>query len=240
MKISRTAWNGYIKKLAAVQSKAAGLMQKFIDTHGIDNTDAIIRYAYTLTKRYGTAAASLACEMYDAIAAAQGAAVRAAEPAETLGYAETAVVVAGARKQSAQMIAPAVSRMVKQAAADTTTRNAIRDGAEWAWIPSGDTCAFCLTLASRGWQRASRNTLKGNHAEHIHANCDCNFCIRFSRDLNVEGYNPDALLDRYYSADGATPTEKINSLRREMYENNKDAINAQKRENYARNKETDK
>lgn len=49
-----------------------------------------------------------------------------------------------------------VSRLVKRAGADTTLKNAQRDGAEFAWVPHGDSCAFCLTLASRGWQRASQ------------------------------------------------------------------------------------
>jgi hypothetical protein len=53
----------------------------------------------------------------------------------------------------------------------------------------------------------------------------------------VAGYDPDALLDRYYNADGDTPTDKINSLRREIYAKNKDTINAQKRA--ARAKMTD-
>ncbi|MBR4692904.1 MAG: hypothetical protein IKP17_09110 [Oscillospiraceae bacterium] len=38
-------------------------------------------------------------------------------------------------------------------------------------MPSGDTCAFCITLASRGWQKAGREAIKGGHAEHIHNNC---------------------------------------------------------------------
>ena len=57
----------------------------------------------------------------------------------------------------------AVGRLVKQAGADTTPQNALRVGAEFAWVPSGDTCAFCITLASRGWQRASRKAVKGGH-----------------------------------------------------------------------------
>ena len=44
-------------------------------------------------------------------------------------------------------------------------KNALRDGAEFAWVPNGDTCAFCMTLASRGWQRASKRAIKNGHAE---------------------------------------------------------------------------
>ena len=77
-----------------------------------------------------------------------------------------------ATKDSPPELQQGVSRMVKQAGADTTQKNAIRDGAEWAWVPHGDACPFCRMLASNGWQIASKNLLKKGHAQHIHANAD--------------------------------------------------------------------
>ena len=89
-----------------------------------------------------------------------------AEAAETATYNETAKAINGAAKtNSGKEVSGVVDRLVKRAGVDTTMKNAIRDGAEWAWIPSGDTCAFCLTLASRGWQPASADALKGGHAD---------------------------------------------------------------------------
>jgi hypothetical protein len=35
--------------------------------------------------------------------------------------------------------------------------------------------------------------------------------------MNVEGYDPKAYQKMYYSAEGRTPTDKINSMRREFY-----------------------
>lgn len=118
-----------------------------------------------------------------------------------------------------------VSRLVKRAGADTTLKNAVRDGAEWAWAPHGDTCPFCITLASNGWQKASSKVLKGGHAEHIHANCDCEFAIRFDHSTTVAGYDPEKYL-RQYRAAGSD----VNAMRRIDYAARKDAINAQKRE----------
>ncbi len=129
----------------------------------------------------------------------------------------------------AETVSGSVARLVKRTAADTTLQNARRDGAEFAWIPHGDTCAFCLALASRGWQNVSAKTLKKGHAEHIHANCDCNYAVRFDENSGVAGYDPDALLEQYYAAEGGTPQEKINAMRRAQYEKNKDKINKQKR-----------
>lgn len=121
-----------------------------------------------------------------------------------------------------------VSRLVKQAGADTTLKNAIRDGAEWAWVPHGDTCPFCITLASNGWQRASKKALKGDHAQHIHAHCDCEYVIRFDSSTTVDGYDPDKYLEQYYAYGG-----DINAMRRTQYARDRDAINAQKRAAYA-------
>lgn len=124
-----------------------------------------------------------------------------------------------------------VSRLVKQAGADTTLKNAIRDGAEWAWVPHGDTCPFCITLASNGWQRASKKALKGDHAQHIHAHCDCEYAIRFDSRTTVAGYDPDKYLEQYYAYGG-----DINAMRRAQYASNKGKINAQKRAAYAARK----
>ena len=104
--------------------------------------------------------------MYDAVASASRVNVPEAEPAPTPEYGEVAKAVNGTVKNSSERQIPrTVGRLVKRTGADTTLKNAQRDGAQFAWIPSGDTCAFCLTLASRGWQNMSDKALKNGHAE---------------------------------------------------------------------------
>ncbi len=112
-------------------------------------------------------------------------------------------------------------------------KNARRDGAQFAWVPHGDTCAFCITLASRGWQYMSEAALKGDHADHIHANCDCEYAIRFDHSSTIAGYDPDKYLAMYKGAKGNSSQAKLNVLRREHYVENRDKINAQKRAAYA-------
>ena len=116
-------------------------------------------------------------------------------------------------------------------------QNAVRDGAEWAWVPSGDSCAFCIALASRGWETASQKALKGNHAQHIHANCDCTYAIRFDGASKYESYNPAKYKEIYDNASDGNSQAKINAIRREQYKLNKDEINASKRINYESLKE---
>ena len=227
MKLAAQTWSEYVARLARLNQRAGQLMADYIAAHGTGDTDALIAYAHALVTKYGEGSAELACQMYDALAAAARAGVPAAEPAQTAAYSEVARMVQ-ATKASLPQIQQGVSRLVRRAGADTTLKNALRDGAEFAWIPQGDTCAFCLTLASRGWQKASQAAIKGGHAEHIHANCDCEYAIRFDGRSTVAGYDPDKYL-RQYRAAGSD----VNALRRVNYAKNRERINAQKRAAYA-------
>lgn len=228
MQITANAWNEYITRLSRLNQKAGQLMREYIDTHGTESTDDLIAYAYGLVTKYGEGSAELACQMYDAMAEAANAGVPAAEPAEPADYGEVARMVNATKNQNPANLPNGVSRLVKRAGADTTLKNAVRDGAEWAWVPHGDTCPFCITLASNGWQKASSKVLKGGHAEHIHANCDCEFAIRFDHNTTVAGYDPEKYLAQYNAAGG-----DINKMRRVNYAANKERINAQKRAAYA-------
>lgn len=231
MQITANAWNEYITRLSRLNRKAGQLMRQYIDTHGTGDADALITYAAALVTKYGEGSAELACQMYDALAEAANAGVPAAEPAEPADYGEVARMVNATKSQNPANLPNGVSRLVKRAGADTTLKNAVRDGAEWAWVPHGDTCPFCITLASNGWQKARSKVLKGGHAEHIHANCDCEFAIRFDHNTTVAGYDPGKYLAQYNAAGG-----DINKMRRVNYAANKERINAQKRAAYAARK----
>ena len=244
-RITSKAWRNYISILRRVSDRASNEMRARIVQLSaqyeagtitlVEYENAVIDYAYALATKYGEAAGAAACEMYDAIAELQGATVPPAVPAQTATMGETAKAVKGTMKTgNPNIVSDATGRLVKMVGVDTMMQNALRDGAEWAWIPMGDTCAFCLTLASRGWQRASKSAIKNGHAEHIHANCDCTYAVRFNSNLSVEGYDPDKYLEMYEDADGNTPEERINALRRKFYADNKEIINEQKRSAYAK------
>jgi hypothetical protein len=241
MTVSADAWLDFIDALKKVNTKAGNMIQSRLiqlgGAAGLTDVKGFMDYAYAVASRYGEAAAAIACEMYDAVAAASGVAVPAAEPASTATYGEVAKAVNGTLKYgNDEIIQAAIVRLVKMASVDTTMQNALRDGAEWAWIPHGDTCAFCITLASRGWQKASKEAIKDGHAEHIHANCDCTYAIRFGNDTKYAGYDPGRYLRIYDNAEGYGK-EKINSMRRDFYAQNREEINAQKRSAYEKRKE---
>lgn len=232
--IPRRAWNTYIEKLAKVNKAAADRMSEWIQMNGVSDMDACIEYAYSLSTAYGEAAATLACQMYDYTAKLQRANVPPAMPAETANYYEVSSACVAIEDQMNDSVIPsAVARYVKRAAADTMLKNAERDGAEFAWIPNGDTCAFCIMLASNGWQRVSKKTLKKGHAEHIHNNCNCEYSVRFDSS-GVNGYDPseykrtyddastEGAGEKYIGADGKEHVRtqwqaRLNSMRRETY-----------------------
>ena len=240
MTISDRIWNRYIEGLKKIDKEAGRKMFAYLAKNewfrNRRTMQAAIDYAFALATAYGEAATSLACEMYDAVAYASGVGAAPAMPAKTATYEEVAIAMTGTRSNP-NLMANAVGRLVKMAGADTTLYNAMRDGAQFAWIPAGDTCAFCITLASRGWQYMSKKALKNGHAEHIHANCDCTYAIRFSDRDKVAGYNPEVYEAQYYGADGNTPKQRINAMRREAYAKNREKIRAQKRSAYAKRKE---
>ena len=246
MIISDATWKTqYIGRLRAINDAAADKIRKYLEKHVIvtlQDWNALIDFAFGVSTKYGEAAGTIACEFYDAVAAASGVVVPAATPAATASYSEVAKSIRGTGKSGdIELMSGAISRLVKLASVDTTMHNAIRDSTEWAWIPSGDSCAFCIALASRGWQRASKKALKNGHAEHVHANCDCNYAVRFSPDDDImEWYDPEEYRNVYYNAEGKKPEDKINSLRRGFYAENKDKINAQKRAAYAQRIEREK
>ena len=250
MQISEKIWDEYIQKLNAIDTEAAERMRRFLAERDWWSSEQAqqetIDFAFLLAQEYGLAAGALTAEMYDAIIDLsyrrypQDMTKKRppdAEIAPTATYTETATAVAGAAKdQNPEVVASAVSRLAKQVSVDTMAQNAIRDGAQWAWIPRGDTCAFCIMLASNGWQNAGKSALKNGHAQHVHANCDCTYAVRFTDKMDVAGYDPQAYLDFYNSGSG-TPEDKLNNMRRIMYEQNKEKINEQKRSAYAKRQE---
>lgn len=263
MQISRKSIDSYVKRMRQLNDKAYNSMLEFIDKNGIEDVNALIEYAHALATKYGEGASELACMMYDEMARKSKAPVKRAIPAQTATYGETAKAIHGSLKQSptGQKLGSVVARMVKQAGADTTLQNAQRDGAYFAWVPVGETCAYCTMLGAIGWQKAGKTTLNGDHAEHIHANCDCQYVIDFKGDATIEGYEPnrikDTIMKQAYGKDwkdhdfeadflrnnarkasygGRT---ELNAMRRLEYKQHADSINERKREEYRLRQESE-
>jgi hypothetical protein len=252
MKISRSVWTRYIRSLRAINDAAANDIEKWLRTYAsedgvirydwiLSSTDylneSFIDYCYEITKKYGDAEAAISAQMYDALAELEGALVPPAELAPSATYHEVAKTVNGVLKTSYntdEMIG-AVTRLVKKAGCDTTLKNAYRDRAEFAWIPSGDSCAFCMALASNGWVNVSARKIKKGypHAEHIHSNCDCTYAIRFNRDTDIAGYDPDRYNKVFEVAEDRATDEGYDVTYGVHRNFDRDNINAVRRMQYA-------
>lgn len=240
MIVTGVALAKYRNKLSAINNKAAELVQQYMLEHNFDIDDAFLSFANEIVAKYGEAAGALSAQFYDELheywakISGAGVKIKAAEIADLPTQAEVAKTIYGTMTDTAIKIPGSVSRLVKRVAEDTTLKNAIRDGAEFAWIPAGDTCSFCIMLASNGWQTASDKALKGGHAEHIHSNCDCTYTIRFDDDMSFADYDPDVYLEMYENADGNSWQEKVRAMDREKYKANADEIRERKRIEYAK------
>jgi len=241
IEISEEVWQAYTNKLYKVSATAGKKMEEYILAHGLEDRDGLINFAYGLVTKYSEATSALAAQMYDDIAAAENAFTLSAETIATPSYHEVAKTVNGTLKKSKneRSMGGAIQYLVKRCGADTTLHNALRDSAQFAWIPGpGETCAFCRILASNGWRNMSKKALKNGHAEHIHANCRCTYAIRFSEQTDIAGYDPDKYYQEYLDAG-----RDVNTMRTDMYASNEELaekIKAQKREAYAKRKALEK
>lgn len=96
-----------------------------------------------------------------------------------------------------QAVGAMVYDQVKRLSNRTVSQNCVRDGVRYARVPVGrETCGFCLMLASRGFVYESERS--AGELNHYHTHCDCKVIPGFD-GMEVEGYDPDALMDVYES-----------------------------------------
>ena len=84
MIIPESTWTRYIDTLSAINRTAGRKFAAYLNAHETASTagrKAALDYAAALVEKYGESAAAMACEMYDAVAAASGTVLPAAEPA---------------------------------------------------------------------------------------------------------------------------------------------------------------
>ena len=74
-------------------------------------------------------------------------------------------------------------------------------GGKWCRVPVGDTCAWCLMLASNGAWYKSKETALGTSPDHYHSDCNC-VAVYHADAESVKGYEKLAKYkEMYYTAD---------------------------------------
>lgn len=165
-----------------------------------------------LTAAYGDVAAAVSADFYDNLRQRSGA------PGRFTALLADPVPAAQAQARARWAIGPLFSsspdpsaalgrlevetdRMTLQPGRDTIGQSAARDPARprWARVPQGaKTCAFCLTMASRGPVYQSEQSAGGG--TDWHGGCDCTATPVWDADPLPDGYDPDALYSDYAEA----------------------------------------
>lgn len=102
-----------------------------------------------------------------------------------------------------------LNNMVMTSIRETGTANLWRDyerglaPGRWARVPVGETCAWCIMLASQGAWYLSEQSALGSEPGHYHSDCDC--VAVFHADANdISGYTDLMTYKQmYYDAENA-------------------------------------
>ena len=220
MQVPRSAYDGLTDAINDLSGKSRELfdarfrdgLSAFLDAGGAvppENVAALREFAIGLLDDVGGAAAEVAysygAEFYDAArAAAVGSPLHAspappnphaANEAAVKGMIET-VAKTGQVEPFAAACAARVDYVARKSCGDAVVQCAAKDPRKprFARVPQGgETCRFCIMLASRGAVYLTEH--KAGAVNHYHANCDCKVVPDFGD--GIEGYDPDEWHDKW-------------------------------------------
>lgn len=195
----------YNDKLSAVRSEAGNYFKKLARAEDLmklgeeARKKAIYHAAVDAVNSFTDAAGSAACDFFDAhVTGAQPSSIapqpwfikrRLYENIEK--YAKTHKL---GDDEFMRLLAEEVGGEVVQHANRTTIHNAVKNNLCYARVPFGNSCAFCLMLASRGFVYHSATTA-GEDKGHYHAHCRCKI-VAGKKDTKIGDHNPEKLNQR--------------------------------------------
>lgn len=110
----------------------------------------------------------------------------------------------------------------------------------WARVPIGDTCAWCIMLASQGAWYVSEESALGKEAGHYHDSCDCVAVYHADPDSIPNYSNLMQYKQMYYDAENARIANRDGTQEYDVeLQERIDSARARHREQY-RDGETDK
>lgn len=241
MQVPRSAYDGLTDAINDLSGKSRELfdarfrdgLSAFLDAGGAvppENVAALREFAIGLLDDVGGAAAEVAysygAEFYDAARAAAVGSPLHASPAPPNPHAANEAAVKGmietvAKTGQVELFAAAcaarVDYVARKSCGDAVVRCAAKDPRKprFARVPQGgETCRFCLMLASRGAVYLTEH--KAGAVNHYHANCDCKVVPDFGD--GIEGYDPDEWYDKWKHPEKHPEIrEARNARRRELY-----------------------
>lgn len=213
MRLTKARQARYRQQIADLERAAASYMEAYIDAFRESRPDASvaeIRDATILAiddalNAFGEQASQVAAELFDEVCAKEGIdaefeAVDAIDPEmvdQGVRY-RARELVSGNDGKFKRDIADLTRFYVKRSAFESLAKSCDRNGIRYARVPSGtETCAFCFMLSSRGFVYHSELTAKGRNLHGMHKHCDCIIVPGIPGETVIEGYDPDAMYDRW-------------------------------------------
>ncbi len=202
------AFSDMTKKL---QDKAVA---DFLERVDADMTvDEVMDAAREVAYKYRMLGSELGAQWYDLCAELAGVDVDAAD-LDVIDEDALARRAANVARSQAAQINPVESftaflqAQIAEEIRTTGMMNLDRDyergtrGARWARVPVGETCAWCLMLASNGtWYKSEKSALFGEHGDRYHANCNC-VAVYYADAEQIAGYSSIyRYKEMYYEAD---------------------------------------
>jgi len=168
--------------------------------------DALLEVVPILVREYGDLASIAAAEWYEQVHPSSYLAltVDGADAARVQGAVRYHAGALFSEDQAKALagLQGSVQRFVAYSGRQTVARNVALDPLRprFARVPSGPvTCAFCSLMASRGFVYVTKET--AGLTDEFHNDCDCQIVAQWDRDsAHIEGYDPDAMYDRYLVA----------------------------------------
>lgn len=212
--IPRAAVDEFTRQLNLVSESMRGKLTEQlvqIDFSAPGAIDVVKDLMQTYCGAATDASALLAAQFYDAareysIGDGMGAVADSQRVPEATDIATTGIVDDSKTAQSIiDQLTARLDYETKRAAGDCVFYNGSNDPAapHYARIPAGsETCQFCLMLASRGFVYSSAKS--AGELDHYHANCDCRVTPGWGSNPKVEGYDPEAIYDKWQEEMTAT------------------------------------
>ena len=216
------------RNIRALVLAELAVLWRALDTQDADGTrDALLEAVPLLVAAYGEVAATVAADFYDELRDAARVAGRfSAIPVGGFDVEELAGQIrwsvgplySGNPDPAAALgrLELQVDEFTLQQGRETIAASASRDPAKprWARVPMGDTCKWCITLASRG--PVYRSAESAGDGRKFHGKCDCQATPIWPNDPLPEGYDPDALYQQYRDAREAAGTGRLKPILAEM------------------------
>ena len=204
-----------VKAFSEVTSKLQdAAVSEFLERIDSDMAvEEIMEQAREVAYKYRTLGSELGAQWYDLCAEIAGVEVDAAD-LDSIDEAALAKRAANVAKSDAAKANPVESfkaflqAQITDEIRTTGMRNLDRDygrgvkGARWARVPVGETCAWCLMLASNGtWYLTEESALRSRHGGKFHEHCNC-VAVYYANAEDISGYSGIYRYKQmYYEAD---------------------------------------